>query len=36
MILVGKTAQEGDTVLLDYSGFVGDEQFEGGTADAKS
>ena len=29
MILVERPAQEGDTVLLDYSGFVGDEQFEG-------
>ena len=33
MILVERPAQEGDTVLLDYSGFVGDEQFEGGTAE---
>lgn len=33
VILVERPAQEGDTVLLDYSGFVGDEQFEGGTAE---
>ena len=33
MILVERPAKEGDTVLLDYSGFVGDEQFEGGTAE---
>ena len=33
VILVERPAQEGDTLLLDYSGFVGDEQFEGGTAE---
>ena len=33
MILVERPAQEGDTVLFDYAGFVGDEQFEGGTAE---
>ncbi len=33
MILVERPAKEGDTVLLDYSGFIGDEQFEGGTAE---
>lgn len=33
MILVERPAQEGDTVLFDYVGFVGDEQFEGGTAE---
>ena len=32
-ILVERPAKEGDTVLLDYSGFVGEEQFEGGTAE---
>lgn len=26
-------AKEGDTLVLDYAGFVGDEQFEGGTAE---
>ena len=33
MVLVERPAQNGDTVLLDYSGFVGDNQFEGGTAE---
>ncbi len=33
VILVERPAQEGDTVLFDYAGFVGDEQFEGGTAE---
>ena len=33
MILVERPAEEGDTVLFDYAGFVGDEQFEGGTAE---
>lgn len=33
MVLVERPAKEGDTVLIDYSGFVGDEQFEGGTAE---
>lgn len=33
MILVERSAKEGDTVLFDYAGFVGDEQFEGGTAE---
>lgn len=28
-----RPAKEGDTLLFDYSGFVGDEQFEGGTAE---
>ena len=32
VVLVERPAKEGDTVLLDYSGFVGDEQFDGGTA----
>lgn len=30
---VERPAKDGDTVTLDYSGFVGDEQFEGGTAE---
>lgn len=25
-------AQNGDTVIIDFAGFLGDEQFEGGTA----
>ena len=33
MIIVERPAQDGDTVLFDYAGFVGDEQFEGGTAE---
>ncbi len=33
MLLVERPAKEGDTVLFDYAGFVGDEQFEGGTAE---
>lgn len=35
MVLVERPAKEGDTVLLDYSGFVGDDQFEGGTAECQ-
>jgi trigger factor len=33
MVVVERPVKDGDTVLLDYSGFVGDEQFEGGTAE---
>ena len=33
MVLVERPAKEGDTVLLDYKGFVGEDQFEGGTAE---
>ncbi len=33
MVEVERPAQDGDTVLIDYAGFVGDEQFEGGTAE---
>ena len=33
MVEVDRAAQDGDTVLIDYKGFVGDEQFEGGTAE---
>ena len=33
MVLVERPAKECDTVLLDYSGLVGDDQFEGGTAE---
>ena len=33
MILADRPVKAGDTVLLDYSGFVGEEQFEGGTAE---
>lgn len=27
-----KTAKNGDTVVIDFAGFLGTEQFEGGTA----
>ena len=33
MITVDRPVQDGDSIILDYKGFVGDEQFEGGTAD---
>ncbi len=33
IISVDRKVQEGDTVILDYKGFVGDEQFAGGTAE---
>lgn len=32
MIEVDRAAKEGDIANIDYAGFVGDEQFEGGTA----
>lgn len=32
IVSVERPAQEGDTLVLDYSGYVGEEQFEGGTA----
>ncbi len=33
MVVADREVQEGDTVILDYAGFVGEEQFEGGTAE---
>lgn len=33
MVEVDRPAKDGDMVLIDYAGFVGDEQFEGGTAE---
>ena len=33
IVSVEREAKDGDTVVLDYAGFVGDEQFEGGTAE---
>lgn len=33
MVLVERPVQDGDTVLIDYEGWVGDTQFEGGTAE---
>ena len=34
IIAVERPVKDGDHIVLDYKGFVGDEQFEGGTADA--
>ena len=33
MVEVERPAKDGDMVMIDYAGFVGDEQFEGGTAE---
>lgn len=33
LVLVERPAQDKDTVLIDYAGFVGDVAFEGGTAE---
>lgn len=33
LVLLERPAELGDTVLIDYAGFVGDEQFDGGTAE---
>ena len=33
MVEVDRAAEKGDTVLIDYAGFDGDNQFEGGTAE---
>jgi trigger factor len=33
MVIVDRPAQEGDMLLIDYEGYVGEEQFEGGTAE---
>ena len=33
LVLVERPAKDGDTVLIDYAGFVGEEQFDGGTAE---
>lgn len=33
MVAVDRPAKDGDTVLIDYEGWVGDVQFEGGTAE---
>lgn len=35
MVTADREVQNGDTVILDYAGFVGDEQFEGGTAESQ-
>ena len=36
MVSVERPVENGDTVILDYAGFVGEEQFEGGTAENQS
>ncbi len=36
MVVADRPAENGDTVILDYAGFVGEEQFEGGTAESQS
>ncbi len=36
LVSVERAAQNGDTLTLDYSGFVGDDQFEGGTAEGQT
>lgn len=36
LVVVDREAKSGDTVILDYAGFVGEEQFEGGTAERQS
>lgn len=33
MVTVDRPAKDGDMVLIDYEGWIGDEQFEGGTAE---
>ncbi len=34
--VIDRPAQNGDEVVLDYAGFVGEEQFEGGTAERQT
>ena len=36
LVSVDREAQDGDTVIIDYAGFVGEDQFEGGTAENHS
>ncbi|QXM06445.1 trigger factor [Crassaminicella indica] len=36
LISVERPVQDKDTVIIDYAGFVGDEQFEGGTAEKQT
>lgn len=33
LVLADRPVQDGDMILLDYMGFVGEDQFEGGTAE---
>jgi trigger factor len=35
MIVVDRPAKDGDMVLLDYAGYVGEHQFDGGTAEGQ-
>ena len=34
--ITDRPAQEGDELVLDYAGFIGDEQFQGGTAEKQN
>ena len=36
LVSVDRPVKIGDTVIIDYSGFVGDQQFEGGTAEKQT
>jgi len=36
LVITDRAAQDGDEVILDYAGFVGEEQFAGGTAENQS
>lgn len=36
LVSVERSVQNGDTVIFDYAGFVGEEQFEGGTAEKQT
>lgn len=36
LISVERPVKDGDTVIMDYAGFVGEEQFEGGTAEKQT
>ena len=33
MVVADRPVENGDTVILDYAGFVGSQQFQGGTAE---
>ncbi len=35
LVSVERPAEKGDTVTLDYAGFIGEDQFEGGTAESQ-
>lgn len=36
LIAVERPVQDGDTLIIDYAGFVGEDQFEGGTAEGQT